>query len=147
MGEIYLSAGERRFRLQNGVFSRCGPPHLACGAMRHLRSSSVSDGGSNSSRCRSRFHRDATAFSCDSFSPRSSGPACVARLSELHGWLETPCAFQLGEPNHDGVTSDILCRTTALKKELQLLHSPRICVHFTLRWNPHPSSAAPEHFV
>jgi len=123
IGEIYLPAGELRFRLQNGVFSRCGPPSSR---LRRDAASSFVIG------FRWRVEQfalpiplpDATVFSCDSFSPRPSGPACDARSRALHRWLETPCALRLGEPNHDGVTSGILCRTAALTQELHLLPSP-----------------------
>jgi hypothetical protein len=38
--------------------------------------------------------------------------------SEHRSELETPCALRLGEPNQDGVTSDVLCRTASLTQEL-----------------------------
>jgi hypothetical protein len=38
-------------------------------------------------------------------------------------WLQTLCALRLREPDRDDVTSDALCRTTALTQELHLLPS------------------------
>lgn len=133
IGEIYLPAGELRFRLQIGVFSRCGPPSSR---LRRDAASSFVIG------FRWRVEQfalpiplpDATVFSCDSFSPRPSGPACDARSRALHRWLETPCALRLGEPNLDGVTSGILCRTAALTQELlSCLRQDAGALHLTIK--------------
>jgi hypothetical protein len=53
----------------------------------------------------------------------------LGSLSRSPHWLRTPCALRLREPNRDVVTSDVLCRTTALGQEL-LSH---------LRWTQHAS--------
>jgi hypothetical protein len=67
---------------------------------------------------------DVTVFSCDSFSPRTSGSAWEATLFRASHWLRTPCALRLREPNRDDVTSDALCHTTVLTQELRLPPSP-----------------------
>jgi hypothetical protein len=111
--------GELRFRLLSASSAEAGLTYGACGAVRHLRSESASDGGSSSSRCRLRFPMPqflaVTASALDHLARhRRRAYSCASR------WLETPCAFRLKEPNRDDVTSDALCRAAALTQELRL---------------------------
>lgn len=60
--------------------------------------------------------------------------------SEHRSELETPCALRLGEPNQDGVTSDVLCRTASLTQELlsRLRQNPS-ALHLAIKRNLSPA--------
>jgi hypothetical protein len=81
-----------------GLFGLANPTRHVSGATWHLRSASVSVDGSSNSRCRSCL-RMSRFFAVTAFA------AIFRRSTNPRGWwirwLQTPCAYRLGEPNRN----------------------------------------------
>jgi hypothetical protein len=90
--------GETFFLRALGLFGRCEPPRGACGASRHLRSSSVLVEGSDGSRRRDQL-RVARLLTVKASAPSHHG-AARGSLTGIHRRPPTSCAHRLRKPDH-----------------------------------------------
>jgi len=116
-----LFAWTSRWRPPFRPFGRREPPRGACGAARHLRSSSVLGEGSDSSRCR------IPSPSNTAFNRGSLHPPAPARHGDRPGAIyrrpPTSCAHRLRKPDR---TSELLALSVARRTRGRGLH-PRLC--------------------